>query len=603
MSNSGYEIQTGNLISGHLETSATDETVSSFEMPNSTDMIIDTTCVIQNVNTIEDGYSYKITSLIKKDNDDGYFEILSSTIREIVGNETDLLLDIELDGYDVVIKTTGTGGTTYSTAAFSKIKQITNVGINNVLSNYSTTFNGVDEYITMDSVYNFEMVQPLSLSIWVKTTLNSISHVIGRVSSSTTQAGYALLIDSSGKPFFELVYRKSTSDYLSVGTTSATVNDGDWHHIVVTYDGSIDAGGVKFYIDSVDIVALTINQNSIITTDIFDAGEFTIGRRYSSSLEYPYNGKLDEASIWSKELSISDVDDIYNSGSPNNLTTLTMSDYLIGWWRLGDNDTYPAITDNRILNSEFNNIFPTIEDQSINNNDGTMLTMTYNDILLESPGGTGSYSDFSLEFDGSTDNVNMGDILNFNNATNDAFSISSWIKVNLTDSGDIIRKDDGTGYRLTVTSDGNIQFYLINITIFGIKIVTNSTDVHDGYWHHVVVTHDGTQSASGTLIYVDNTSRTFTTSQDNLGTKSTISSEPLKINSGNLRANITDASIYNRKLTVSEISEIYNSGSPTNLRFLDSSSNLVGWWRLGSQLRLDGSMINMGPENITSDAP
>ena len=81
-----------------------------------------------------------------------------------------------------------------------------------------------------------------------------------------------------------------------------------------------------------------------------------------------YEGKLDEFSMWNKELSASDVTAIYNSGEPTNLSGEAA---LIGWWRMGD-PTGPGA-------------YPTITDQSTNSNNATMTNMTDSDIVTVVP--------------------------------------------------------------------------------------------------------------------------------------------------------------------------------------------------------------------------
>ena len=54
-------------------------------------------------------------------------------------------------------------------------------------------------------------------------------------------------------------------------------------------------------------------------------------------------GNLDEVSIFNSELSQTDVTTIYNLGVPNDISAMSG---LVSYWRMGDNDTYPTITDN-----------------------------------------------------------------------------------------------------------------------------------------------------------------------------------------------------------------------------------------------------------------
>ena len=59
-----------------------------------------------------------------------------------------------------------------------------------------------------------------------------------------------------------------------------------------------------------------------------------IGAGYS--INYPYAGLLDEVSYFNNTLSLSDITTIYNSGIPNDLSSLSP----ISWWRMGEEANY-----------------------------------------------------------------------------------------------------------------------------------------------------------------------------------------------------------------------------------------------------------------------
>lgn len=50
-------------------------------------------------------------------------------------------------------------------------------------------------------------------------------------------------------------------------------------------------------------------------------------------------GSIDECAMYNKALTHSQLVEIYNSGVPLDLTTLSTSDDLTGWWRCGDGDS------------------------------------------------------------------------------------------------------------------------------------------------------------------------------------------------------------------------------------------------------------------------
>ena len=77
---------------------------------------------------------------------------------------------------------------------------------------------------------------------------------------------------------------------------------------------------------------------------------------------------MDEVALFDDELSLAQIQNIYNSGTP---TDLSSESYLLGYWRNGD----PTGT----------GAYPTIVDQSSNSNDGTMNNMSSSDIVTDVP--------------------------------------------------------------------------------------------------------------------------------------------------------------------------------------------------------------------------
>ncbi len=118
-------------------------------------------------------------------------------------------------------------------------------------------------------------------------------------------------------------------------TTYAAAQLGEWHNYTATYDGSNLNSGLKIYIDGVesqDSTGGTYSGMPATTADL----------EIGSNL----NGFLDEVSFYTKQLSGTEVIEIYNLGNAPDLTTLTSSNAnLLSWWRMGDGATFPTIPD------------------------------------------------------------------------------------------------------------------------------------------------------------------------------------------------------------------------------------------------------------------
>jgi hypothetical protein len=92
----------------------------------------------------------------------------------------------------------------------------------------------------------------------------------------------------------------NTNKYLR---TTQTVNDGRWHFITGTYDGTT----ATLYIDGKS-AASRAGTNELNNT----TSNLTVGV-YNDGLTGPFNGFIDDARIYNRALSATDVRQLYNA--------------------------------------------------------------------------------------------------------------------------------------------------------------------------------------------------------------------------------------------------------------------------------------------------
>jgi hypothetical protein len=142
----------------------------------------------------------------------------------------------------------------------------------------------------------------------------------------------------------------SNFNYLNLITPLSSVPQNSWCHVIITYDGGTtgsSSGSVndyysrfKIYIDGNQQTTLNFNINYGNSTSL--SGQNLRVGRYNTGNYMCNSCKIDELATWDSDQS-SNVFDIYNSGSPFDLSTLT--DKPNHWWRMGDGDTYPLLQD------------------------------------------------------------------------------------------------------------------------------------------------------------------------------------------------------------------------------------------------------------------
>lgn len=225
--------------------------------------------------------------------------------------------------------------------------------------------------------------------------------------------------------------------------------------------------------------------------------------------------------------------------------------------------------------------------KAIEVSDGTSWLAYNNDGISGWPGS----STYSVSLDGTNDYVAVGDYSDYNfgsGGTDSAFSISAWI--NMTDATDfiVVSKDDGTNRQYTIrfVSD-KIHFYLMGGGYIG-RLYNTAITSDQGSWIHVGFTYDGSKSDTGIKIYRNGT-RVDDTNYSG-GSYAGMSSTTASFNIGNQGSiyssgNIDELAVFGSELSGTDMSNIYNSGTPASLK----SYNPISWWSLGDQVGGSGT--------------
>ncbi len=169
-------------------------------------------------------------------------------------------------------------------------------------------------------------------------------------------------------------YRFSNSDQgrglgaRLVQITPVVFQDKTWHHVVATYDGSKTKEGQKIYVDGALVPVTYFSEKSdtpeLLGGNVAPVGvaagqfpyeglrngnaEFTIGAfggpANFSGGEFSLLGSMADVCIFNKALSLSEVQEVYNSGQVKNMTKASTYNNLLAWWKMGDDEdtTGPA---------------------------------------------------------------------------------------------------------------------------------------------------------------------------------------------------------------------------------------------------------------------
>ena len=185
---------------------------------------------------------------------------------------------------------------------------------NTFKNQYSFQFDGTDDYFSGATTFSvLDGQSKMSLSCWVKPTLNSIDAVIS--------CGYAsgvlfnLIIYNTGVVRFQF---NDSGYYTTTGAGAISANV--WSHVLICIDKTLGTSAERgrIFINGVENQSNNLNNTAMGTANT----PLYIGVSYG--ITSPYEGLVDEIGIWSG-VDLRDqnkVDEIYNLGKVIGLNKL-----------------------------------------------------------------------------------------------------------------------------------------------------------------------------------------------------------------------------------------------------------------------------------------
>ena len=165
-------------------------------------------------------------------------------------------------------------------------------------------FDGAGAFVDVPDATKLKPSSAVSVEAWVKTTATS-GVIVDKPYTAGTLVSYSLSV-ASGKAKVAVDLSGSHSYSLS---STASINDGQWHHIVGTWGSS----SLKLYVDGSSAGTAVSTTGSLQ----YSTPKLQIGRFDSTAGSY-LAGVADEVGIYSTALSSTQVTAHYNAGTTAN---------------------------------------------------------------------------------------------------------------------------------------------------------------------------------------------------------------------------------------------------------------------------------------------
>jgi len=175
--------------------------------------------------------------------------------------------------------------------------------------NNGFSLDGVNDYVDIGNNLDFDGTTPFSFNFWLNTSTSSFRYLISKRLSSGSFIGYSIMINADDTIEFQIVNDVVSDNRIRVNSIN-TYTTNSLSMITVTYDGSQDSSGINIYINNVASSINTRSNNLSLSTS--NVASLNFGVLGSSNY---YDGIIDEVAVFEKELSASEVTELYNSGA------------------------------------------------------------------------------------------------------------------------------------------------------------------------------------------------------------------------------------------------------------------------------------------------
>ncbi|MBK7259372.1 MAG: hypothetical protein IPI01_16520 [Ignavibacteriae bacterium] len=321
-------------------------------------------------------------------------------------------------------------------------------------------FNGTSDFISAGDPGNgsldFSSAESFTVECWFKTTSSNPMQLIRK--GLAPEPGYTLIV--SGGNVVGMIGNRADGtppDALLSITSTATFNDGQWHHAMLIRDRPIQK--IFLYVDGEPAASPVIDT---FPYSIASNRPLTIGRWENADFPYFFDGVMDEVRI------------TRDARHPKAFPPL------MALWNF-DNPT-----DNTLLDS----------------------TQNYNHGLLSGTTITPGVSGSARAFNGAGDYILVNDAENgsLDFDSSQSFTVEAWFKSTSSAAMQLLRKGlaPDPGYALFV-SGGNVAAVIGNredgATPDTLLILVSAGQYIDGAWHRVTLVRDrATRTVS---LYVD----------------------------------------------------------------------------------------------------
>jgi len=462
------------------------------------------------------------------------------------------------------------------------------------------TFDGVNDYIDLASNQSLNISgNQLTIVSWFKTDSPQNDMKIFYGTTNNLQ-GYGVAIYNH--TYESMFCTPSSCQGTRLLGTRVEMNDSRWHFGASVYNGSIEID----YIDGVQY-GNTVSQNGNVIS-----GNVNLIGSYLAS-HYFFNGSIDDFQIYSRALSAQEILAVYNATANqyyNNFTNLVTGNYTYQAYAQDSagnvnqtemrtiqvnlpDTTSPLInftnpTPNNATTQFANSIYVNVSSSDGGSNHSTFVNFdnslvswwrmddySGNTVIdyIGRNNGTAINSTYTSSgkmsgaesFDGDGDYINISSVNAFPSGS---LSFGGWVKFSgyTSDLQTIVYLKGGASncqinLGRNVTGLGNLSYYLRDSNLAVVDDYVSNISITDGAWYHFFTTLEKSGNICNSSFYINSNSVRSATNKTCTG--NFLANYYRFIGSADFytffNGSIDDIMIFNRSLSASEISALYNA--------------------------------------------
>ena len=185
-------------------------------------------------------------------------------------------------------------------------------------------FDGIDDYLNLGDNFNLDSDDPRSFEMWSnRSAVGNDVTFLGRqdLSNDTLSRGYWLGYKDTNQVWFQMINDASSNNMLDVLTVAQFNTPNIPQNILVTYDGSSLATGVKIYVDAVD--QPTTAPSDALSGTTLNPASFRIGSTVApggipTSTAFNYPGVMDEIAVYNRALTQAEAINNFCAQNPSS---------------------------------------------------------------------------------------------------------------------------------------------------------------------------------------------------------------------------------------------------------------------------------------------